>query len=294
MATRSPAAAGWSAASRRHPGPLFAVVTLFLAACAAPAASSAPTAVVTAPSASAATSPSCGTHHRRSGAPSGTVHLYASVTQNTIDVVVAAYEAVHPEVSVDVFRAPTGELAGRIAAEQRAGKIGGDVFWMTDPLSIQGYASQGLLAAWTPSQAADLDPGYVGDGVLGHPTAEHGHGQGLGPDARAGDVEGPSRPGVQGRRRHPRSGVRRLRLRGARLLHRVPRVRDGLLPGTQGEWRRPGESARRRDDRRRRGPVQGRDDARQLGANGRRQGLTRRARLADRWRRSRSTARSPS
>ena len=89
------------------------------------------------------------------------------MTQNTIDAVVAAYEAVHPEVSVDVFRAPTGELAGRIAAEQRAGKIGGDVFWMTDPLSIQGYASQGLLADWTPSQAADLDPGYVGDGYWG-------------------------------------------------------------------------------------------------------------------------------
>ncbi len=167
MATRSPAAAGWSAASRRHPGPLFAVVTLFLAACAAPAASSAPTAVVTAPSASAATSPSAAPTTAASAAPSGTVHLYASVTQNTIDAVVAAYEAVHPEVSVDVFRAPTGELAGRIAAEQRAGKIGGDVFWMTDPLSIQGYASQGLLADWTPSQAADLDPGYVGDGYWG-------------------------------------------------------------------------------------------------------------------------------
>ena len=31
---------------------------------------------------------------------------------------------------------------------------------MTDPLSIQGYAGQGLLADLTPSQAADLDPGY--------------------------------------------------------------------------------------------------------------------------------------
>jgi iron(III) transport system substrate-binding protein len=160
MATRpSPAEAGTPAAARRV-GSLTAALTLILAACAAPAASTAPRSVATAAAASASAAAS-------SAAVSGTVHLYASVSQNTIDAVVAAYKAAHPDVTLDVFRAPTGDLAGRIAAEQRAGRIGGDVFWMTDPLSIQGYASQGLLEDWTPPQATGLDPGYIGDGYWG-------------------------------------------------------------------------------------------------------------------------------
>ena len=95
-----------------------------LAACAAPARPSAPPAVVV----RCRIERRCDLAQRvthdaaASAAPSGTVHLYTSVTQNTIDAVVTAYEAVHPEVTVDVFRAPTGELAARIAAEQRAGR----------------------------------------------------------------------------------------------------------------------------------------------------------------------------
>ncbi len=95
--------------------------------------------------------------------PSGTIRLYTSVTQATVDAVVAGYSAAHPGVTVDVFRAPTGELAARIAAEQRDGRILGDVLWLTDPLSIQAYASQGLLRAWEPTEAAGIDPAYRGE-----------------------------------------------------------------------------------------------------------------------------------
>ena len=86
--------------------------------------------------------------------PAGTIRLYTSVTQATVDAVVAAYAAAHPGVTVEVFRAPTGELAARIAAELRDGRILGDVLWLTDPLSIQAYADQGLLRAWEPAEAA--------------------------------------------------------------------------------------------------------------------------------------------
>ncbi|HEX5149340.1 MAG TPA: extracellular solute-binding protein [Candidatus Limnocylindrales bacterium] len=95
-----------------------------------------------------------------SSEPGGTIRLYTSVTQATVDAVVAGYSAAHPGVAVDVFRAPTGELAARIAAEQRDGRILGDVLWLTDPLSIQAYAGQGLLRAWEPAEAAGIDPAY--------------------------------------------------------------------------------------------------------------------------------------
>jgi iron(III) transport system substrate-binding protein len=88
--------------------------------------------------------------------PAGTqsITLYTSVTQDTIDAVTAAFATVRPDIHVDVFRAPTGELDARIAAEQRAGGVKGDVLWATDPLSAAGYESQGLLETWTPSNAA--------------------------------------------------------------------------------------------------------------------------------------------
>ncbi len=95
-------------------------------------------------------------------APSGTITLYSTVTQATVEAVVAAYQAAHPDVTVDLFRAPTGEVTARIAAEQRAGGIKADLFWLTDPLSVQQYDQDGLLAAYEPAQASALDPADQG------------------------------------------------------------------------------------------------------------------------------------
>lgn len=92
--------------------------------------------------------PACG-----DGAPS-TIVLYTSVTQDTVDAVVAAFEAEHPDVDVAVFRAPTGELSARVAADIRAGGIGADVLWLTDPLSMQQFDAQGLLRTVSPDAAA--------------------------------------------------------------------------------------------------------------------------------------------
>jgi iron(III) transport system substrate-binding protein len=71
--------------------------------------------------------------------------LYTSVTQNTVDSVVAGFKSAHPGASVTVFRATTGALNARIAADQRTGGVRADVIWGTDPLSMQAYAAQGLL-----------------------------------------------------------------------------------------------------------------------------------------------------
>ncbi len=100
-------------------------------------------------------------------APSGTITLYTSVTQGTVDAVIEGYAAAQPAVNVDVFRAPTGELAARIAAELRTGEIGGDILWLTDPLSIQTYSADGLLVEWEPAAAADIDPAYRGETFWG-------------------------------------------------------------------------------------------------------------------------------
>jgi len=90
----------------------------------------------------------------------GTIVVYTSVTQNTVDAVVGGFTDADPDVGVEVFRAPTGELNARIAAERREGGIRADVLWLTDPLSMQAYGAEDLLAEWDPAGAEALDPAY--------------------------------------------------------------------------------------------------------------------------------------
>jgi len=94
------------------------------------------------------------------------ITLYTSVTQDTVDAVLAVLAERHPEVRVEVFRAPTGELDARIASEQRSGGLAADVLWMTDPLSIQRYEADDLLAPLEGEYEA-VPPRYRSDRFVG-------------------------------------------------------------------------------------------------------------------------------
>jgi iron(III) transport system substrate-binding protein len=78
------------------------------------------------------------------------LRIYTSVTHDTVDAVVVGFKATNPDVTVEVFRAPTAELAARIAAELRDDALMADILWLTDPLSIQQYEIDGLLREWDP------------------------------------------------------------------------------------------------------------------------------------------------
>lgn len=95
------------------------------------------------------------------------MRLYTSVTQDTVDAIVAGYRARHPGVNVEVFRAPTGELSARIAADQRLGEIKADVLWGTDPPSTQQFARDGLFRQWTPAEVDVIPPAYRSDTFWG-------------------------------------------------------------------------------------------------------------------------------
>jgi iron(III) transport system substrate-binding protein len=81
---------------------------------------------------------------------SATVRLYTSYSQDVVDGLLAAYRRARPGVRVELFRAPTGQLNARLAAEQRSGGIRADVLLLSDPLSMQQYAARGLLRRWSP------------------------------------------------------------------------------------------------------------------------------------------------
>jgi len=94
------------------------------------------------------------------GSAGSALTIYTSVTQATVDAVVVGFEDRNPGVTVDVFRAPTGEVTARIEAERRNGTLRADVIWLSDPLSMHQYRSDGLLAEWEPV-AADSLPSEV-------------------------------------------------------------------------------------------------------------------------------------
>lgn len=97
----------------------------------------------------------------------GTITLYTSVTQNTVDAVVKGFTDGHPGINVEVFRAPTAEVAARIATDLAGGGLKADVLWLTDPLSIASYADQKLLQSWSPPNAAAIDAKYRTDSYFG-------------------------------------------------------------------------------------------------------------------------------
>lgn len=101
------------------------------------------------------------------GDASGSVVVYTSVTQETVDAVIKGFQAAHPGTEVEVFRAPTGEINARLAAERELGQTGADVLWMTDPLSMYTYRADGLLLVWKPEEASALPPELVEDAFWG-------------------------------------------------------------------------------------------------------------------------------
>ena len=110
----------------------------------------------------------CGNDGEASAPADATVRLYTSVSEESVDAVVSAFETNNPGVQVEVFRAATGDLNARIAAEERSGGIEADVIWASDPLSMQAWDEQGLLShGWTPDGASEVDDSFKAEAFWG-------------------------------------------------------------------------------------------------------------------------------
>lgn len=100
---------------------------------------------------------------------SAAITLYTCVTDTTVQPVLAAFQAAHPNTEVALFRAPTGQLNARVATDVRTGGLRADVIWACDPLTMQGYVEQGLVGGWTPRTDIPQSmrtPDYVGVSML--------------------------------------------------------------------------------------------------------------------------------
>lgn len=95
------------------------------------------------------------------GGASGTITVYTSEPQAKIDEIVAAYNEQYPDVTVEIFRAGTGELTARLATEQEAGEIQADILLAADAPTFEQYKADGELAEYTPEDVESLNDDVV-------------------------------------------------------------------------------------------------------------------------------------
>lgn len=92
---------------------------------------------------------------------SGSITLYTSEPQEKIDEIIADFTSEHPDVTVETFRAGTGELTARVATEQETGEIQADVLLAADVPTFEAYVQDDVLAPLEIDNASDLDETYV-------------------------------------------------------------------------------------------------------------------------------------
>ena len=93
--------------------------------------------------------------------------LYTCLSDESIQPVIAAFEKAESGAQVDLFRAPTGELNARVAADARSGGLRADVVWGCDPLTVQAFVDQGLVGGWTPPDADAVPAEWRTDDFVG-------------------------------------------------------------------------------------------------------------------------------
>ncbi|WP_130176305.1 ABC transporter substrate-binding protein [Cryobacterium sp. SO1] len=102
-----------------------------------------------------------------------TITVYTSEPQEKIDAIVAAFNEDQPDVTVEVFRAGTGDLTARIEAERTTGDVQADVLLAADSGTFETYKSEDLLLAYSPAgveslnqDVVDPDGFYVGTRII--------------------------------------------------------------------------------------------------------------------------------
>jgi iron(III) transport system substrate-binding protein len=93
--------------------------------------------------------------------------LYTCLSDESIQPVIAAFEQRDDGGAVDLFRAPTGEINARVAADARSGGLQADVIWGCDPLTVQAFVDQDLVGGWTPPEAAAIPAEFRTDDYVG-------------------------------------------------------------------------------------------------------------------------------
>ncbi len=101
-------------------------------------------------------------------APSGTISLYTSESEAQVNEMVALFNESYPDVTVNIFRAGSGEVLARLQAEREAGMIGADLLWFADIDYFSSLAEDGLLVEYIPAGTDEVDDMFTYENGLYH------------------------------------------------------------------------------------------------------------------------------
>jgi iron(III) transport system substrate-binding protein len=93
-------------------------------------------------------------------APSGSVVLYTSESEDDVNLLAQDFMRRTPGVVVNIFRAGSGPVEAKIDAEMQAGRIQADVLWFADIAFFESLAAKGALLPYAPP-AARGTPGFL-------------------------------------------------------------------------------------------------------------------------------------
>ena len=83
-------------------------------------------------------------------APSGTITLYTSESEDQVNEMVADFNEVYPDVQIDILRSGTGEVVGKLQAEMEGGEIQADMMWFADLDFFRKLGEEDMLLEYVP------------------------------------------------------------------------------------------------------------------------------------------------
>ena len=92
--------------------------------------------------------------------PSGPLRLYTSQPEADAAQTVAAFNALYPDVTVELFRSGTEEVVSRFLLEAEAGTPQADVLLLADAPTFEILKARDLLTAYDAPNVADLASAY--------------------------------------------------------------------------------------------------------------------------------------
>lgn len=91
---------------------------------------------------------------------SGEVTVYTSVPQDLADAYKKAFEEKYPDITVNIYRATSGEVLTKLKTESEGGQVAGDVVWVADFSSAESLKNLNLLAKYTSGEDAAIDAAF--------------------------------------------------------------------------------------------------------------------------------------
>lgn len=91
---------------------------------------------------------------------SGEVTVYTSVPQDLADAFKTKFEEKYEGVTVNIYRATSGEVLTKIKTEAEGDQVAGDVLWVADFASADSLKQLDLLEQYTSKEDAAIDAAF--------------------------------------------------------------------------------------------------------------------------------------